>query len=111
MSDVSKPVSANRRQFLWDIGARFPMLALVDLLSRDGFFTRHAHAAAPKSRRIHWRQAAALSGEGEARRLPVHERRAQPGRHVRPQAGAHAASRQALQGRRGRLEQAARSAT
>ncbi len=46
---VSKPVSANRRQFLWDIGARFPMLALVDLLSRDGFFTRHAHAAAPKN--------------------------------------------------------------
>jgi hypothetical protein len=46
---VSKSVSANRRQFLWDIGARFPMLALVDLLSRDGFFTRHAYAAAPKS--------------------------------------------------------------
>ena len=46
---VSKPVSANRRQFLWDIGARFPMLALVDLLSRDGFFTRHAQAATPKS--------------------------------------------------------------
>jgi hypothetical protein len=46
---ISKSVSANRRQFLWDIGARFPMLALVDLLSRDGFFTRHALAAAPKS--------------------------------------------------------------
>lgn len=35
----------NRRQFLWDVGARFPMLALVDLLSRDGFFARHAQAA------------------------------------------------------------------
>jgi hypothetical protein len=35
----------NRRRFLWDMGARFPMLALVDLLSRDGFFTRHAQAA------------------------------------------------------------------
>ena len=46
---VLKSVSANRRQFLWNIGARFPMLALVDLLSRDGFFTRHAQAAPPKS--------------------------------------------------------------
>jgi hypothetical protein len=34
-----------RRQFLWDMGARFPMLALVDLLGRDGFFARHANAA------------------------------------------------------------------
>jgi hypothetical protein len=36
-----------RRDFLWDIGARFPMLALVDLLGRDGFFARHAYAASP----------------------------------------------------------------
>ncbi len=39
----------NRRDFLWNVlgsvGARFPMLALVDLLSRDGFFQRHAQAA------------------------------------------------------------------
>lgn len=35
----------DRRAFLWDLGARFPMLALVDLLSRDGFFARHAVAA------------------------------------------------------------------
>jgi hypothetical protein len=38
----------DRRKFLWDIGARFPTLALVDLLSRDGFFTRHAQAATGK---------------------------------------------------------------
>ena len=35
----------DRRDFLWNMGARFPMLALVDLLSRDGFFQRPAHAA------------------------------------------------------------------
>jgi hypothetical protein len=38
----------DRRDFLWNMGARFPMLALVDLLSRDGFFQRHAHAATPE---------------------------------------------------------------
>jgi hypothetical protein len=38
----------SRRQFLWEAGARFPMLALVDLLSRDGFFARHAQAASVK---------------------------------------------------------------
>src|SRR3954471_11755971 len=42
----------NRRDFLWNVlgsvGARFPMLALVDLLSRDGFFQRHAQAATPE---------------------------------------------------------------
>jgi hypothetical protein len=35
----------SRRQFLRNVGAGFPMLALVDLLSRDGFFARHAQAA------------------------------------------------------------------
>lgn len=35
----------SRRNFLWNMGARFPMLALVDLLSRDGFFARHAQGA------------------------------------------------------------------
>src|SRR5215211_3748536 len=34
----------NRRNFLWNVGARFPTLALIDLLSRDGFFARHARA-------------------------------------------------------------------
>jgi hypothetical protein len=42
---LPKATGANRRQFLWDIGARFPMLALVDLLNRDGFFAQHAYAA------------------------------------------------------------------
>ena len=37
-----------RREFLWNMGARFPMLAMVDLLSRDGFFIRHAAAATPR---------------------------------------------------------------
>ena len=38
----------NRRELLWNVGARFPMLALVDLLSRDGFFTRQAQASPAK---------------------------------------------------------------
>ena len=45
---MSESSRSGRRQFLWDIGARFPMLALVDLLSRDGFFNRHAQAAPAK---------------------------------------------------------------
>src|SRR5436190_23311956 len=43
--DAIKFPHRSRRHFLWDVGARFPMLALVDLLSRDGFFARHAQAA------------------------------------------------------------------
>src|SRR5688572_10154790 len=35
----------DRRKFLLNAGAGFPVLALVDLLGRDGFFTRHAQAA------------------------------------------------------------------
>src|SRR5947209_10774275 len=38
----------NRRDFLLNMGGRFPMLALVDLLSRDGFCQRHAQAATPE---------------------------------------------------------------
>lgn len=34
-----------RRDFLWRTGAGFTGLALASLLDRDGFFTRHAHAA------------------------------------------------------------------
>ena len=36
---------SGRRAFLRNVGAGFPMLALVDLLGRDGFFTRHLEAA------------------------------------------------------------------
>lgn len=34
-----------RREFLWEAGAGFTGLGLVDLLSRDGFFTSKTHAA------------------------------------------------------------------
>ena len=44
-------------------------------------------ARQPSVRRPAGRQGAALPGQGQALRLPVHERRAQPGRYVRPQAG------------------------
>ena len=39
----------SRREFLWNTGARFPMLALIDLLSRDGFFRSPAYAASAKT--------------------------------------------------------------
>jgi len=35
-----------RREFLWEVGAGFTGLGLVDLLSRDGFFSPRAQAAA-----------------------------------------------------------------
>ncbi|HYI97633.1 MAG TPA: DUF1501 domain-containing protein [Bryobacteraceae bacterium] len=38
-------MNQDRRLFLRNVGAGFPMLAIVDLLSRDGFFAKHAHAA------------------------------------------------------------------
>ena len=39
----------SRREFLWNTGARFPMLALIDLLSRDGFFRSPAYAASTEA--------------------------------------------------------------
>jgi len=36
----------DRRHFLFRAGAGFPGLALIDLLARDGFFTKNAQAAA-----------------------------------------------------------------
>lgn len=44
---VSSPPS--RRQMLQRMGAGFPVLALLDVLSRDGFFTRPAYGAANDS--------------------------------------------------------------
>ncbi len=42
------PCGRTRREFLWQVGGGFAGLALVDLLSRDGFFTRNAQAASLK---------------------------------------------------------------
>ncbi len=38
------PCGHNRREFLWQVGGGFAGLALIDLLSRDGFFSSHAAA-------------------------------------------------------------------
>ena len=32
------PCGRSRREFLWQVGGGFAGLALIDLLSRDGFF-------------------------------------------------------------------------
>src|ERR1700687_6244167 len=36
------PCGRSRREFLWEVGGGFAGLALIDLLSRDGFFARAA---------------------------------------------------------------------
>ena len=38
------PCGRTRREFLWEVGGGFAGLALVDLLSRDGFFAKTARA-------------------------------------------------------------------
>src|SRR6266511_797953 len=43
------PGGRNRRDFLWEVGGGFAGLALIDLLSRDGFFTRLAAAEKAES--------------------------------------------------------------
>jgi hypothetical protein len=40
------PCRRSRREFLWQVGGGFAGLALIDLLSRDGFFVQPAQAAA-----------------------------------------------------------------
>jgi hypothetical protein len=42
------PCGRTRREFLWQVGGGIAGLALVDLLSRDGFFTCHAAAEPAK---------------------------------------------------------------
>jgi Protein of unknown function (DUF1501) len=39
------PCGQTRREFLWEVGGGFAGLALIDLLSRDGFFEKDALAA------------------------------------------------------------------
>src|SRR3954469_24933569 len=38
------PCGRSRREFLWEVGGGFAGLALLDLLSRDGFFAHRAAA-------------------------------------------------------------------
>src|SRR6516164_5045268 len=39
------PCGRTRREFLWQVGGGFAGLALIDLLSRDGFFANKAQAS------------------------------------------------------------------
>ncbi len=41
------PCGKSRREFLWQVGGGFAGLALIDLLSRDGFFAKSARADGP----------------------------------------------------------------
>lgn len=42
------PCGRSRREFLWQVGGGFAGLALIDLLSRDGFFSRATHGDEPR---------------------------------------------------------------
>ena len=46
---MKRPENRSRREFLVNSGAGFGALALIDLLSRDGFFSSQAHAASAKA--------------------------------------------------------------
>ena len=85
-----------RREFLWEAGGGFASVALTALLGGDGFLARQAVAAdgVDAVRQPDGPEAAASSGQGQERDLPVHVRRAQPRRHVRLQAQALRARRQ-----------------
>ncbi|MCX6598738.1 MAG: DUF1501 domain-containing protein [Acidobacteria bacterium] len=50
--DNPTPCGRSRREFLWQVGGGFAGLALVDLLSRDGFFASKAQAAELKAGRL-----------------------------------------------------------
>ena len=39
------PCGRTRREFLWEVGGGFAGLALIDLLSNDGFFSTQVRAA------------------------------------------------------------------
>ncbi len=43
------PCGRTRREFLWEVGGGFAGLALIDLLSSDGFFLQSAQAAAAET--------------------------------------------------------------
>jgi hypothetical protein len=43
------PCHRTRREFLWEVGGGFAGLALIDLLSRDGFFQSRAFAAGSRA--------------------------------------------------------------
>ena len=48
-SGLHRHCQGSRREFLWQIGAGFGGLALTGLLDRDGFFTKHGYATAPRN--------------------------------------------------------------
>ena len=76
--------------------AASPALALAGLLGGDGFFARRPPRPTARRRSpTRWRpKPPHFAGQGQERHLPVHVRRAEPGRHVRLQAEALRARRQ-----------------
>ena len=91
------PCGRTRREFFWEAAGGFVGTALATLLAEDGFFARSAAASErePATASPLGPEGAPFSGQGQGVHRPVHVRRRQPGRYVRPQARADQAQRQA----------------
>src|SRR5213593_2564332 len=48
------PCNRTRREFLWQVGGGFAGLALIDLLSRDGFFASAAETSPLAAKPAHF---------------------------------------------------------
>ncbi len=83
-----------RREFLWEAGAGFGALGLTGLLRSDPLLRARARRRRDQVRQPDGAEEADAPGEGQDRHLPVHVRRAEPGRHVRLQARTLPARRQ-----------------
>ena len=84
-----------RRELLRRGGMGFGLIGLAGVLADDGRWPGHRPAAATTTSTRSRPEAAALPGEGQAGRPPVHERRAVARRYLRPQAAAGQVPRQA----------------
>ena len=72
-----------RREFLWEAGAGFGSLALTAMLGKDNFFGNKASAAESAFTNPMAPRQPHFPAKAKSRDLPVHVRRAEPGRYLR----------------------------
>ena len=97
MGRALTPCGRTRREFLWEAGGGFVGTALATLLAGGWVLAaigrRGRSGAGP--RLAAGPQGAAFPGQGQGVHRPLHVRRRQPGRYLRPQARADPVPRQA----------------